>query len=106
MITASTTAYSPQSMRRQRMADLTSGIGALVLGIGLGALLADRLTGAGLWLLIIGGVAHAWGMYDKHRIESSSGVGDSWWSAALYWACWVLLVVGALLLSGKLFKLF
>ena len=106
MTIANATADNYPSMRRQRMADLTSGIGAFVLGIGLGALLGDRLAGAGLWLLLIGGVAHAWGMFDKHRIETSSRLGDPWWSAALYWICWVLLAVGALLLTARLFGVF
>lgn len=87
-----------RKFRRRRMAELTSGLGALVLGIGIGALLAERLGGAGMWLLMTGAVVHAWGMYDKHRIEQGSGLAEPWWSTLLYWVCWALLGLGALVL--------
>ena len=56
---------------RLRLAELTSGFGALVLGIGIGALLGEHLAGFGLLLLIAGAAAHAWGMFDKHRLGSA-----------------------------------
>ena len=62
---ASTTAISSNRTRRKRIAELTSGIGALVLGVGLGVVLGGRLAGLGLWAIIVGAVVHAWGMYDK-----------------------------------------
>ena len=102
---ASTTAISSNRTRRKRIAELTSGIGALVLGVGLGVVLSGRLAGLGLWVLIVGAVVHAWGMYDKHRIERSSDSADPWWSSLLYWGCWLVLAVGALVLSGRLLGL-
>ena len=57
----------------------------------------ERVLG---WL-IVGALAHAWGMYDKHRIERDSGAGNPWWSALFYWLCWVLLGVGALAFVGR-----
>lgn len=72
---------------RLRLAELTSGIGAVVLGIGLGVLLSDRL--AGFRFAVLGIAVHGWGMYDRHRQERSQGAVDPWWAAALYWACWI-----------------
>ena len=74
---------------RLRLAELTSGIGAVVLGIGLGVLLSDRLAGFGLAVLAAGIAVHGWGMYDRHRQERRQGAVDPWWATALYWTCWI-----------------
>jgi hypothetical protein len=74
--------------RRLRTADLTSSLGAGVLGLGIGVLLASRLGGLGLPILVIGLLLHAWGMTDKHRIEARRGAANVWWSTLLYWICW------------------
>jgi uncharacterized membrane protein YecN with MAPEG domain len=76
---------------RTRLAELTSGVGALVLGIGLGALLASHLADLALPILASGIIVHAWGMYDKHRLERQADMVDPWWAAALYWVCWLIL---------------
>lgn len=99
----SANAARTSSTRRIRVAELASGTGALVVGIGVGALLADWLRDVSLWFLVLGAVAHAWGMYDKHRIERESGTIGSGWMTLLYWACWLLLSAGVLVLSGRLF---
>jgi hypothetical protein len=87
---------------RLRLAELTSGVGALVLGLGIGALLSERLSGLALPFLIAGAAAHAWGMLDKHRLERQSGASDSWWSPAAYWLCWMLLGLLAVGIAGRL----
>ena len=69
---ASTTAISSNSIGRKRAAELTSGIGALVLGLGLGVAFGERLAGLGVWALVIGALVHGWGMYDKHRASSGA----------------------------------
>jgi len=74
---------------RLRLAELTSGLGAVVLGGGLGVLMADRLAGFGPAILGAGIALHAWGMVDKHRQERGQGGAQPWWSGALYWACWI-----------------
>jgi hypothetical protein len=74
---------------RLRLAELTSGVGAVVLGIGLGALMANRLAGFGPVILALGITLHAWGMYDKHCQESRRGIIDPWWATTLYWTCWI-----------------
>ena len=86
---------------RLRLAELTSGIGALVLGVGLGALAGERLQGLGVLLLIAGMAAHAWGMVDKHRLERRAGAPEAWWEPLAYWSCWGLLGLLALGVGGR-----
>lgn len=74
-----------------KRAELASGVGALVLGTGLGVVFGRFLVSAGIPLLFAGGLLHGWGMYDKHRIERGSAAEDVRFAAALYWACWILL---------------
>lgn len=62
-------------------------------GLGLGVLLSDRLAGFGSAVLAAGIAAHAWGMYDKHRLERRQGVADPWRATALYLVCGLALVV-------------
>jgi uncharacterized membrane protein YecN with MAPEG domain len=81
---------------RRRLAELTSGVGALVLGIGLGVLAADRLYRFGIPLLLVGAVAHAWGMFDKHRLERQADAPNVWWELLVYWVCWILLGLAGL----------
>ena len=74
-----------------KRAELASGLGALVLGTGLGALVAPWLGSAALVVLLAGVTVHAWGMYDKHRLERRSETASVPFAAALYWSCWILL---------------
>jgi len=77
--------------RRLRLAELASGLGAGVLGLGIGILAADYLRGLGLPLLFSGLLLHAWGMVDKHRLERTAGADQPWWSTLVYWFCWLFL---------------
>jgi len=87
---------------RLRLAELTSGVGAVVLGIGLGVLAADYIGALGLPLLLIGAAVHAWGMFDKHRLEQQADVPHVWWEPMAYWTCWGLLALLAIGLAGRL----
>jgi hypothetical protein len=89
-------------MNRRKLAELTSGVGALVLGVGLGALF-PHWFGSIAGLIVFAGLSlHAFGMWDKHRLEAGSEADDSQWAVALYWVCWLLLaVVLALLLFSN-----
>lgn len=87
---------------RTRLAELTSGLGAVVLGIGLGVRLADHLIGFSLAILATGLVVHAWGMYDKHRLKRQAGTPNAWWETVAYWTCWVLLGAFAFGIAGRL----
>jgi uncharacterized membrane protein YecN with MAPEG domain len=84
---------------RLRLAELTSSLGALVLGLGLGALFSEWLAGYGVWVLITGAVVHAWGMYDKNQLERRTDVPEIWWHVYAYWGCWLLLALGGLLFT-------
>ena len=91
----------PRSQAGQlHRAELVSGLGAVVLGVGLGLLLSRYLQGAAVPVLLAGVVVHGWGMYDKRRLEQAE-VPRAWWVEALYWLCWILLagVVGATLVA-------
>ena len=74
-----------------KRAETTSSIGAGVLGAGLGLMLADLLAAYALPIIAIGFVMHAWGMYDKHRLDALSNVPRVWWATAFYWVCWIAL---------------
>lgn len=76
---------------RTRLAELTSGSGAVVLGVSLGVLLAGLLEDVALPILASGVAVHAWGMYDKHRLERRAGAVDPPWATTLYWVCWLTL---------------
>lgn len=79
------------SDQRLRFAELTSAIGAGVLGLGLGVLLPNRIHEFGILIAVVGALVHAWGMTDKHMLESEISRRSLWWSTALYWICWLLL---------------
>ena len=78
-------------MTRLKLAELTSSIGALVLGVGLGALFARWFAPAAGFVALVGVVAHAFGMWDKHRLEAAVPAQSGPWVVGLYWICWLLL---------------
>ena len=84
-----------------KRAETTSSVGAGVLGAGIALLLPAHARMYAVPILVIGLVMHAWGMWDKHRLETLSAAPRLWWAEVLYWGCWLLLValVGALLLA-------
>jgi hypothetical protein len=79
---------------RLKLAELASSVGAGILGAGIGVLLAGFLAGLGLAILVLGLVLHAWGMRDRHALES--GAMRVPWSAALYGICWIALAMLAI----------
>ena len=76
-------------MNRIKLAELTSGVGALVLGIGLGTLFAPWFEQTAIEITSIGLLTHAFGMWDKHRLERQATHIDPTWVTLLYWACWL-----------------
>jgi hypothetical protein len=78
-------------MTRVKLAELTSGIGAVVLGIGLGALLARWVGVASGAVTVVGVLLHGFGMWDKHRLEAGTPTAGDRTVVALYWVCWLLL---------------
>ena len=79
------------SMTRLKLAELTSGIGAVVLGVGLGALLPHWFSESAGLIVFAGAVTHAFGMWDKHRLEAQVQAESGPWLVASYWVCWLLL---------------
>ena len=77
-------------MTRMKLAELTSGVGALVLGIGLGALFVRWVGPAAGFVTLAGVLVHAFGMWDKHRLEARTAA-DSPLVTVLYWVCWLML---------------
>jgi hypothetical protein len=80
-------------MTRLKLDELTSGVGALVLGAGLGALASPWIGSAATRLALTGLALHAFGMWDKHRMESADHAHNPPWVVASYWLCWLLLAV-------------
>ena len=85
-----------------KRAETTASIGAGVLGAGIALLLPEFVRFYAVPIVALGLVMHAWGMYDKHRLETSAGAKEPWWAMALYWLCWLALVALFLyLLAGR-----
>jgi hypothetical protein len=65
-------AVSVSERKRWKIADLTSSVGAGVLGAGIGMLLPAETQAWAIGVLLAGGALHVWGMLDKHRLEPAS----------------------------------
>lgn len=91
---------------RLKATRLLSSLGALVLGTGIGLLLPDAAGGLGPVVLVVGALAHAWGMRETHRVERDAGLEPPAWSEALYRACWVALAALTVLLLARRAGLF
>lgn len=78
-------------MTRMKVAELTSGVGALMLGIGIGALAPQWFSPSAGLMVLAGAVSHAFGMWYKHRLEAPRGADTGRLVVALYWVCWLLL---------------
>src|ERR1051325_6334296 len=72
-----------------RQADVTSGIGAGVLGVGLGVLIGDELRPIAAILLLIGALLHGWAVWRKHHLQRTHPTDLPHWSVVLYWICWL-----------------
>lgn len=91
----------PRPSSRLRFAELTSSVGAGVLGVGLGASFGAELASLAVPVLIAGAALHAVGMTDKHLLERSAGEVRPRWSTALYWICWLALLALTLVLGAR-----
>ena len=78
---------------RIKRAELLSSVGAGVLGGGLTLLVAQVLAPYAIPILLIGLLGHAFGMFQKHQLEQQGTSVRIWWMEALYWFCWLILVV-------------
>ena len=82
---------SKRYMDRRARAELLGGLGAGVLGAGLGLVFKQYLDGDALPLLVVGGTVHGVAMYQKHHLDASNQASGPPWTSWAYWACWLLL---------------
>ena len=73
-----------------KAAELASGLGAIVLGAGLGLAAPSSLREIALPVLGAGVFVHAAGMTLKHRMEKRERPPPQW-ERWLFWTCWILL---------------
>jgi len=85
---------------RAKVAELMSGVGALVLGVGIGSYFPLSGRSAAMVLILLGAVIHSVGMWEVHRLEKSALLPR--WTAGVYVVCWLLLAAGAVLLAPAL----
>jgi hypothetical protein len=78
--------------------EVISATAVLVLGLGLGALLAALLRAVAVPLVIAGAVVHGAAMVQRHRLEKTAGDPAPWLRQWLYVACWLLLALLAVYL--------
>ena len=76
---------------RLKRAQTTSAIGAGILGAGIGIRFGAALAPFAIVAILLGLVMHAWGMFDRHRLEAHAELPRVWWAELLYWVCWALL---------------
>ena len=85
-------------MTRLKLAELTSGIVALALGVGLVALFSPWFAPAAGFIAVAGVAAHGFGMWDQHRLAAQARAESAPWIVALDWVCWLLLAAVVVLL--------
>jgi len=85
---------------RLKAAELTSGLGAIVLGAGLALVLPIWLRHYAVPMLVGGVLLHGGGMTLKYRLEARQGP-QLWWERGLFWLCWGCLTgVGLWIAAG------
>jgi len=85
-------------------ADLTSGLGAIVLGAGLALVAPGSLRAYAVPLLVAGLVVHGAGMTLKYRLEGREQR-LLWWERLLFWLCSVcLLALGLWIAAATAFR--
>jgi hypothetical protein len=95
--------FEPKQNASIKRAELLSSVGAGVLGAGLALFFVDVLGSHKLAILVLGFVAHAFGMLRKHQLESQDSMVRVWWVEALYWICWLgLAALLVMIVSGLL----
>jgi hypothetical protein len=73
-------------------ANLTSALGAGVIGAGLALISPQALRAHAALVLVFGIAIHAIGTTLKYRLEHRDGP-PRWWERLLFWSCWATLAM-------------
>lgn len=84
------------TQKRLKKLELLGGLGAGILGVGIGLVLVRWLQPYALPILIIGILSHGWAMWAKKRIERQDNLAEPPWVVAAEWICW-LMIAGLLI---------
>jgi hypothetical protein len=91
-----------EDLRRSlKRSELASGVGALVLGAGLGLLAPMSMQQYAVPMVVAGIALHATGMTLKYRLERRQSGALMWWEVLLFWTCWLGLAALAILLTFR-----
>jgi len=93
MLTHSSPGAGARPNARLLYLEVMSAIAVLVLGLGLGALLATLLRPVAVALVISGAVVHGAAMVQRHRFEKTTSEPAPRFREWLYLACWLLLAL-------------
>jgi Flp pilus assembly protein TadB len=85
-----------------KRAEWLSSAGVFALGAGVGAWYASAWSRGIAVVLGLGLVCHAVGMSARHRIERRQDEALPRGYQALYWLCWVVLVVAGIVVFSRL----
>lgn len=80
----------------------TSVIGALIVGMGLGALFYNYLTSYIYLIIVMGIILHGVGMYLIHKREKINSNEQYSISNIMYWICWVILASLAIYITWSI----
>ncbi len=78
-----------------------SAMGIGIFALGVGAILAPYISRFSVLFIIVGLLAHSWGMYKMHKTQGKTQKALGMQIA--YWICWVALIA---VLTYMLLKLF
>jgi hypothetical protein len=88
--------------RSLKNSELISGVGALVLGAGLGLLAPMLMRRYAVLVVVVGIALHGAGMTLKYHLERRQNGAGVWWERLLFWTCWLGLAVLAVWLTVRL----
>ena len=71
-----------------KTAELTSALGAGIIGLGLGVYLANYFEPYAIWTIVIGIALHGLAMYKKAEMKPAKLK----WAKWLYWLCWAIII--------------